>query len=84
MFQCNQCGECCRHLDQSEIYQDLDRGDGICRFLEGDSCSIYQNRPLMCQVDRAYEEIFKDVYTKEEYYRMNYEACRKLQENRRR
>ncbi|WP_244648255.1 hypothetical protein [Ruminiclostridium herbifermentans] len=26
MFKCSKCGECCRDLDKSELYIDLDRG----------------------------------------------------------
>lgn len=79
MFVCNQCGECCRNLDKSELYNDLDRGDGVCIFLENNRCSIYQNRPLLCRIDECYEEYFMTQYSLEEYYRLNYEVCRKLQ-----
>ena len=79
MFACNQCGECCRNLDKSELYNDLDRGDGVCIFLENNRCSIYQNRPLLCRIDECYEKYFMAQYSLEEYYRLNYEICRKLQ-----
>ena len=26
MFKCDMCGQCCRHLDRSEIYKEIDRG----------------------------------------------------------
>lgn len=79
MFQCNQCGECCRNLDKSQLYAALDRGDGVCRFLKGNLCSIYEDRPLLCRVDESYEMYFKNQYTLEEYYEMNYGGCRILQ-----
>lgn len=79
MFQCNRCGECCRNLDKSQLYIALDRGDGVCRFLEGNLCSIYEDRPLLCRVDESYEMYFKNQYTLEEYYEMNYDGCRVLQ-----
>ena len=41
MFKCDKCGECCRHLDESELYQEIDRGDGVCKFLTDNLCSIY-------------------------------------------
>ena len=78
MFKCDMCGECCRHLDSSDIYRGLDRGDGVCRFLEGNKCSIYSKRPLLCRVDESYEQLFSSVMTKEEYYNANYAACREL------
>jgi hypothetical protein len=72
------CGECCRHLNNSDLYKELDRGDGVCRFLRGNKCSIYKDRPLLCRVDESYEKLFVGKVSKEEYYRLNYEACDKL------
>lgn len=40
MFKCDKCGECCRHLDKSEEYRELDRGDGVCKYLDQNLCSI--------------------------------------------
>lgn len=79
MFECNCCGECCRNLDKSDIYNELNRGDGVCKYLDGNVCSIYEDRPLMCRVDECYDIFFKEHYTKEEYYKLNYEVCKKLQ-----
>lgn len=58
MFKCDKCGECCRHLDESELYQEIDRGDGVCKFLTDNLCSIYDKRPLLCRVDESYELFF--------------------------
>lgn len=79
MFECKQCGNCCRHLDRSELYKDLDRGDGVCRYLKDNLCSIYEDRPLLCRIEESYNEVFSEVYMKEEYYRLNEEACRNIQ-----
>jgi len=40
MFQCDRCGCCCRNLHKSEIYAELDRGDGVCKYLLGNLCTI--------------------------------------------
>ena len=83
MFNCNKCGSCCRHLNLSELFSDLDRGDGICKFLDGNLCSIYDDRPLKCRVDESYFAWFKDEISIDEYYRLNYEMCniiKKLEE----
>lgn len=77
-FRCIKCGECCRHLYLSDIYKDLDRGDGVCLFLRGNLCSIYSNRPLICNIDKGYS-LFKGLVTKEYYYQINYKFCNKLQ-----
>lgn len=78
MFKCDCCGECCRSLDKSDIYHELDRGDGVCRYLEGNLCSIYEDRPLICRIDECYNIFFQRYYTKDEYYKLNYEACKQL------
>ena len=79
MFKCSQCGECCKHLDRSELYRELDRGDGVCRYLSGNLCSIYENRPLLCRIDESYDKYFSEIYTRDEYYRLNEQACKILQ-----
>lgn len=84
MFQCDACGECCRNLDKSSLYKELDRGDGTCRYLKGNLCSIYDIRPLLCRVDDSYEVFFKEKYSLKEYYEMNYAACRSLKKKERR
>lgn len=83
MFMCDQCGECCRNLQMSDLYADLDRGDGVCKYLDQNKCSIYSNRPLKCRVDDCYE-FFKDKMTKEEYYKANYLMCENLKKNKNR
>lgn len=78
MFECDKCGMCCRNLDKSDIYKELHNGDGICIYLDGNVCSIYENRPLLCRVDESYEIYFKDMMSLNEYYEANYEICSKL------
>lgn len=78
MFYCTQCGACCRNLKKSDIYRELDRGDGVCKYLKENLCSIYENRPLLCKIDACYEVFFKELMSKELYYQMNYEMCKKL------
>lgn len=82
MFECEKCGECCKNLDKSEIYAELDRGDGTCIYLRGNLCSIYTNRPLLCRIDECYDILFKKQYSIDEYYRMNYEVCKKLKDKK--
>lgn len=68
------------NLKKSSIYSELDRGDGVCYFLDDDSklCSIYENRPLICNVDEMYKRFFREEMTKEEYYNLNYESCKNI------
>ncbi len=78
MFPCDKCGECCRNLNISELYKDLDRGDGICKYLEGNLCSIYESRPLKCRIDESYDRFFSAKMTREEYYKLNLAVCSSL------
>lgn len=78
MFKCDKCGKCCRNLNKSSIYAELDSGNGTCKYLDGNLCSIYEKRPLLCRIDEAYEVFFRDVMTLEEYYEKNYKSCEEL------
>lgn len=78
MFKCDKCGLCCKSLAGNPIYADLDRGDGICKYLVNNLCSIYDARPLLCRIDEAYNVIFKYYMSKEEYYANNYKMCNML------
>lgn len=80
MFKCDRCGECCRNISLSAIYSELDRGDGICKFFDErtSSCSIYENRPIICNVDLMYKFYFSRKMSIDEFYELNYEACHKL------
>lgn len=75
-FICNKCGQCCRNLN-TKIYEKLHNGDGICFYLdkEKNQCSIYENRPLMCNIEKAYEKYFFKFYSREEFYELNYKGC---------
>lgn len=62
----------------SELYADLDTGNGTCRYLDGNLCSIYSERPLLCRIDECYDTYFKEIMGKEEYYRQNKIMCQIL------
>ena len=79
-FPCEKCGLCCRMIGGIPALHDFDRGDGTCIHLSGNLCSIYENRPLICNTSRMYEAFFKDAMTPEEFVDMNLNACRKIQE----
>ena len=82
MFQCDKCGCCCRHISNSPIYKELDRGDGVCRYLDMETrlCKIYINRPIFCNVDKFYEQYLLSECSIEEFYSINYESCEILKE----
>ncbi|MBR2361799.1 MAG: YkgJ family cysteine cluster protein [Spirochaetaceae bacterium] len=78
MFQCSQCGICCRRLPDLAPFDKLHDGDGVCRFLDGSLCSIYDERPLLCRVDESYH-LFEHLMSYEEYLEINYTSCVILQ-----
>ena len=75
MFPCKKCGLCCENLNQSPIFHEFHNGDGICKYLDGNLCSIYETRPLLCRVDECYYAYFSDKISLEEYYKLNIEIC---------
>ena len=84
MFNCTKCGLCCQnlHLSPLEELKKMHSGNGICYFLDPNkkSCTIYNDRPLICQIDGFYKKNLTDVLTKQEFYQLNEEFCLKLQE----
>ena len=80
MFKCDKCGKCCRRLTAYSLFKELDDSTGKCKFLDGNLCSIYNDRPLYCRIDECYELFFKEIMSKEKYYELNYSACKVLKE----
>jgi len=82
LFVCDKCGLCCMKVGSSAIYSILDRGDGVCKYFNSASnlCTIYYDRPLLCNVDEMYKAHFKDKMSKEEYYNLNYKVCKQFKQ----
>lgn len=76
-FQCDMCGCCCRSVGTSNVYKHLDRGDGVCRYYEDvtHKCGIYATRPLICNIDAAYDKYFADKMSRKEFHKLNYLSC---------
>jgi len=83
LFPCTKCGICCQNLHLNVLYKDLDRGDGTCRFFnEGELlCSVYDDRPKICNIDVMYKNNFVTSYSKQEFYELNLKECNVLQKN---
>ena len=79
-FPCSKCGACCRKIGR--VCPDLEGPDGSCIYLSSDNlCSIYQDRPIFCNVDKFYDKYFKDKMSREEFYELNLAECKKLQDD---
>lgn len=79
MFKCSKCGACCQMISKNDIYKELDRGDGLCKYYSESKkeCMIYDDRPLICRVDDYYQANFALQIDIDTYYKLNYESCEK-------
>ena len=79
-FLCDQCGTCCRNIRRSKFSEGLDRGDGVCKNLDTSTnlCTIYAERPIFCNVDAYYEKFLSHVMSRQEFHKLNHDACRRL------
>jgi len=91
-FECSACGECCRNIgnilslraETDWIQTCIDefpyeaREDGSCSMLTEDGkCSVYADRPLLCNVEKAADTL--DIgMTKAEWFSLNGRACNYL------
>lgn len=80
-FFCDKCGLCCRHIDKVPQLACFDLGNGVCKYLRNNLCSIYDNRPEICRVDDMYEKFFKNYMTLENFYKLNEQGCEELKKN---
>lgn len=80
-FVCTKCGECCKHIDRVPELNEYHNGDGICVNLVDNMCSIYDERPDICRVNYMYEIRYSKFMAREEYYRLNMQACETLKKN---
>jgi Fe-S-cluster containining protein len=77
VFPCNQCGACCKSIRLSTQTAWLDRGDGVCRNFNDaeNTCTIYDNRPEICNVHLMYERHYQHQFTWDEFVQVNQKAC---------
>jgi Fe-S-cluster containining protein len=74
-FPCIKCGLCCRALKNVSAATEYNRGDGVCKYLDGNLCSVYTERPLLCNVEGMYQAYFKDSMDEDTFFKMNLNAC---------
>jgi uncharacterized protein len=78
-FPCNSCSLCCQNIGHIEPLRQNDRGDGVCKYLENNQCSIYEDRPLICRIDDMYDQVYHKYFSKHDYYVENAKSCKILQ-----
>lgn len=86
-YPCTGCGVCCKRVDRAIKAFDLGEksklyfpykhdGNGRCEMLTDDNkCSVYENRPLICNVDALLE---LSGMPKQAFYALNIHSCNKL------
>lgn len=78
LFDCDCCGVCCRNIRQSEFGKELDRGDGVCKYLKNNLCEIYSERPVFCNVDAYYDKFLSATMSREKFHELNHAVCKRL------
>jgi Fe-S-cluster containining protein len=81
-FPCIKCGLCCQSLKNIHFLTEYDSGDGVCRYLFGNLCSIYDKRPEICNVERMYYLYFKKTMNENEFIIANLKSCLQLAEKK--
>lgn len=87
-FACSGCGSCCSRVGEALSHlRPLGfpynaNEDGSCEMLTEDKkCSVYENRPLVCRIDRMYNKYHKKTgKSRKEMYREEAIICNKFQE----
>ena len=81
-FPCDKCGACCRHITGIPEVEHMDRGDGVCKYLDEktNECIIYEFRPEMCDAVKLYYKRYKDKMTWEEWVNENIRCCKILKD----
>ena len=64
IFPCTKCGLCCQNISSIPELKDYDLGTGICKYFDSitNGCEIYENRPLICRVDKMFDLKYHKFY----------------------
>lgn len=86
-FECSGCGSCCRRIKTAVLATKDIPGlefpyswddNGKCEMLLDDnSCKVYKDRPLLCNVEKLADKM---KLNKKGFYKLNHNACLKMQE----
>ena len=89
-FPCIGCGACCMAVgdilstpidELDDFRQEIEdfpykaKENGHCEKLVDGKCSVYENRPDLCNVDKKYDTSYKDVMSRKEYHNLTKQAC---------
>lgn len=74
---CSKCNAvCCRHVTADFLKSD----DGCCKWLDREKniCRIYDDRPLICNVDKYWEQKLRWKISYEEWIELQVDSCAEL------
>lgn len=74
-FFCDRCGLCCKLLSKFDDMKEFDRGDGVCKYLKNSLCSIYEERPNICNAEYMWVTKYSKFMSREDFEHKSYEAC---------
>ena len=79
-FPCNRCGSCCRALENNIVFEELNRGDGTCKYFDETHslCKIYDRRPECCNVRIMWEKHFSQKFSWQHFIAINKAICTNL------
>jgi uncharacterized protein len=90
VFSCNGCGACCKKIgsiladkdDYPEFLKEelnkfpfATKEDGSCEKLKDNKCEVYEDRPLICNIDKFYDTYFKGKIKRSAYYKQQTKTC---------
>lgn len=86
-YPCSGCGCCCKKADIAiERYKILEPDyvfpykikSGVCSKLKDNKCSVYDERPILCNVDKLAEKYNIELNW---FYSANIDACNKMMDD---
>lgn len=84
MYKCVKCGKCCELMHLLPIGDKwrelLDDGNGKCKYLTQEKlCSIFENRPIVCNHKELYRKYYVATMTYEEFDSIIETQCSRIQ-----
>ena len=83
MWKCKECGACCYFIDKAKKmgyeFPYKAKKDGSCEKLIDNRCSIYEDRPDICNVEKVRRILDKEYF---EYYELMEKSCEEVRRNK--
>lgn len=91
---CDKCGLCCTRVRDvitnnnlplvvKELVKEFPytwNEKGVCEKLVDNKCSVYENRPAICNIKTMYNMYYKNIMTEKEYLKQTLNSCNKLKD----